>query len=196
MKALKFGLHKESDNVETMSLIPVIQEFLEEITPAFEGYNSDQISEFEFKSRSGFWAHDHNRGGLDLIVINDLRGLMGSGEYMGLKIEKQVNKDYETLWNDIKQDNPELNEENEKDLEKLYELVDEAGSCEYQSIAWRVRVMYEGNGVLMVYAGYDFDAPYFRWGNAADFEHKIEFKTLKGLKTQLKKLVSKIEKSQ
>lgn len=199
MKALKFKSYKEYDNVETIpQLKETLKEFLLNIEQPFEhcGPQNKLIEELEFRSRSGFFAFDHNRGGFDLLFITNIGSLIGSGEHMGLKIEKRVTADYNLHYNDIKENNPQLNEENGNNLDKLYELIDRVTYDDYSGIAWRVRIMYEGSGILKLYAGYDFDAPDFRWNNAADFETEIKFKTLTGLKSQLKKLIKTIEKSQ
>lgn len=197
-KKIKFGYNKETDNVETLDLLPIIRNFLENISEPFETYltKDDQLSELEFKSMSGFLAHGHNRGGMDLIVITDVMSLVASGAHMGLSVENKINKDYDEAWEDAKNEHPELSEDKQEDLEQLHNYVDELTSGEYNQIAWRVRVMYEGQGVLKIYAGYDFDAPYFRWNSAAQFEAIINFKTLTGLESKLNKLISKIEKTQ
>ena len=64
---------------------------------------------------------------------------------------------------------------------------------EYNEVAFRVRAMYEGNGVLKVFVGFDYDAPYFRWKNSAKKEYEIKFKTLKDLEKKLNKLLKQIE---
>jgi hypothetical protein len=57
-------------------------------------------------------------------------------------------------------------------------------------VAFRVRIMYEGENTVMVRAGWDNDAPCFRWTNKSEFEKEIKFKTKADLKAKLSKLIN------
>jgi|ERR1019366_2033060 hypothetical protein len=177
---------KENDNVETKKLILLLTEFLESLNIRFDGYN--QIEPLEFRSRDGFSAFDRNRGGMDFISITDNASLIGSGYHSGTSIEKIINDSFETTLNEVKLEYPDLNEEEQYD--KTYEIE----SNDYNGQAFRVRLMYEGNNTLVVHAGWDHDAPYFRWSNKSELEKVIKFKNKRDLKTKLNKLIKKIEK--
>lgn len=178
---------KNLDNVETKKLIPIIKAFLEKVDINFE--TIETISEeFEWKSRDGFSAHDHNRGGMDLIAITNNSYLKGSGTHIGTSIETYVEGSYNDSLVSIKEEFPELAE----DSNEFYEKIDEMESDEYSGQAFRIRVMYEGNNIMRVYAGWDHDAPYYRWSNKPEFEKTIKFKNKRDLKTKLNKLLKKI----
>lgn len=181
---------KYLDNVETKGLLPTIQNFLKSISLPFEA--SKEIEALEFISRDGFSAHDHNRGGMDLFSTTTVAYLIGSGEHCGTAIELDVEDSWDSSRNDIIKDNPELDLEGDELFDRVYESCND----DYSGMAYRVRVMYEGNGVLCVYSGYDTDAPYYRWNNKPDFNTKVKFKTKTELKRKLKALVKRIEKSQ
>lgn len=174
---------KENDNVNTvLGLKETIQEWLESLEMPFEGWDKPRIDELEFESRDGFHANSWNRGGLDLFHVTDIRSLTGSGEHIGLSIENWVNEQHEESCKDA------LAKGLKEQTEEFYDFVDERTGGEYDCVAYRIRVMYEGNGVLKIYAGYDKDAPYFRWREKAEVEHEINFKSIKELKKKLAKL--------
>jgi hypothetical protein len=181
-----------ADNVETQKLYPILEDFLSKIKLPFDDAygRAELISKLEFRSRDGFTPFAHNQGGMDLLAVTDDFSLVASGEYIGLKIETQVQANYDSAWKEVQENYPELSEDAK--LEKL----DDQLRDDYSGVAYRVRVMYEGAGVLMVYAGYDDDAPYFRWTNAADVELKIKFKNKRELKTKLGAALKKIEAAQ
>lgn len=190
-RVLKFNYDKETDNIETVQgLNDAVQSWLDSLSMPFDAVAS--IENFEFRSRDGFSAHSHNRGGQDLICITSIAYLMGSGEHLGLSIEDWTEKQWDETRKHVKQNQPEL----DTDSDAFYDATYEACTGDYDCIAWRVRVMYEGQGVLRVYAGYDFDAPYFRWNKSPSFETEIRFKTISGLNRQLKALTKKLEASQ
>lgn len=178
---------KEKDNVETKGLLPVIKGFLEDINIGFDPDYST-IEDFEFKSRDGFSAFEHNRGGMDLLVITTTASLIGSGYHMGTSIEEKVEKQWNDTFDEVQKENPNMSDD------ELSELVYELESDEYSGQAFRVRVMYEGNNTLRVYAGWDNDAPYYRWNNKPEFEKTIKFKTKRDLKTKLNKCLKAISK--
>lgn len=187
---------KSVDTIETVKgLSEAIREFLESLSLPFDGYSVD-IRKFEFKSRDGFSAHSHNRGGLDLFTETSIRYLISGGEHHGLKCEQFVQESYDADYEQVRKDNPSIDWNTDKGAEELLDKVDEYMDSEYGAVAWRVRCMYEGQGVLRVYCGYDTDAPYYRWNDKANFETEIKFKTISGLKRQLKALVKKIEGAQ
>ena len=178
------------DNIDSVpELKETVRDWLENITHPFESY-ATQIEELEYKRRDGFIPHSWNNGGLDLILISDIGGLVGSGEHFGLSIESWVDGHYnEACENAIKEGLVDGSDD-------YYEHVDANTRSEYDAVAYRIRVMYEGEGVLKVYAGYDKDAPYFRWNSKDEFETEINFKTISGLKRQLKALTKKVEAAQ
>lgn len=194
MKTLKFeSTSKESDNIETVDgLKEVIVDWLESLDDPFHGDGNQSIDDLEFRSRDGFLANHYNRGGVDLINITSISHLIGSGHHLGLSIEDWVSESEEANFKFVKESHPEMDTESEEFHNKVYEM----GLDDYDTVAWRIRVMYEGSGVLCVYAGYDKDAPYFRWNSKSDVNFEIKFKTLSGLKRQLKALSKKIEGAQ
>ncbi len=189
---LKFSGQKESDNIETIpGLNDTLKEWLETLSMPFESH-STTIENFEFQSRSGFIAHRHNCGGLDLMALSDVASLMGSGEHFGTVIEQWTEKAWDYNREYVAKENPTVDAESDE----FYDLTYSASSGDYDAIAWRVRVMYEGNGVLRIYTMFDKDAPYFRFDSDCQLETEIRFKTISGLERQLKALTKKVEDSQ
>lgn len=175
MSARKLITDKVLDNVETKKLNPIFKEWLESLDMPWNDGNTT-IEEFEYRSRDGFSAHDHNRGGVDLINITSVAYLIGSGEHFGLAVEDYVSK----------QDNPNATEE------ELFDIAWEYNSGEYDDVAYRVRVMYTGNNTVEIFIGYDTDAPYFRWNDKPIQEIVINFKNKTDLKKQLNKIKLKV----
>lgn len=175
---------KSIDNVETKKLVPILEQFLEKIDLSFEG--STEITELEYISRDGFSAFDRNRGGMDLICITDNASLICSGYHCGTSIETEVNESFDNTCKKVKEDNPEFTED--RVFEEAYNI--ESDVCSGQ--AFRVRLMYEGENTLVIHAGWDKDAPYFRWSNASELEAVIKFKNKNDLKTKLNKILKKI----
>lgn len=187
-------LEKRLDNIDTtIGLKEIIKDFIDsiELKVPFEGHN--QTEELEFWSRSGFAAFNSNRGGFDLINISNISHIINSGEHIGKTIQDYVDKIYKNEIKDLLKEVPQL-KENYSD--EFYNELDSRLQNEYNDIAWRVRIMYNGNKTLTIYAGYDKDAPYFRWREKADIELVIRYKTLNGLKRQLKDITEKIIRSQ
>lgn len=177
---------KHLDNIDTKrGLKKAIKEFMESIVNPFEVCH-ESIEEIEYISRDGFMAWDENRGGIDLMQFNNIPGLIGSGGHCGLIIEDKVQKLYEDSIQSMRADNPLMSGD---EVEEAYYT--EAN--EYEDIAYRVRAIYNGNKTLTVFAGFDFDAPYFRWDAKADFEKVISFKTINDLKKQLTPLIKELE---
>ena len=190
--AIEFTAIKETDNIETVKgLNNVLKLWLDSLSAPFEVEDSS-IENFEFKSRDGFSANRHNHGGLDLIAITSISSLMGSGEHVGTEIEAWVQQSWNDTYAEIEKDYPNL----DTDSETFYDLVYENCSDSYSTVAWRVRVMYEGNGVLCIHAGYDKDAPYFRWNGKPSFEKEVKFKSLSDLDSQLASLTKEVIDSQ
>ena len=188
-----FDRYKESLNEDTIDSIPdlkeTIKDWLETIKEPFESYHKS-IEELEYLRRDGFIPHSWNKGGLDLISITDIRSLVGSGYHCGLSIQDWVDDQYnEACENAIK-------EGLEDGTEEFYDHVDECTSSEYDAIAYRIRVMYEGESVLKIYTGYDKDAPYFRFKGKVDLDLEVNFKSIPELKKKLAKLTKKVEKNQ
>ena len=179
--------NKKEDNVNTKNLLPLIKEFLEKVDINFDSMNTT-IEEFEFESYSGFSAFHHNRGGMDLIAITTNGYLIGSGTHIGTSIEKQVEDSYSAICKQA------VEEGLVDGTDKFYERVDSYQNDDYSGQAFRVRLMYEGDNTLVVYAGWDDDAPYFRWSNKPELEKTIKFKNKRDLKTKLNKLLKKISK--
>lgn len=180
-KTDKYG--PNGDNVETKNLIPIIREFLESIDAPFDPMHV-AIEEIEWQSRDGFIAHGHNRGGMDLLAYTDIASLYGSGAPES--ISDYVQEQWDQTCNKIEKENPELTQE------EVFDKAYEETSCEYSALAWRIRVMYEGENQLMVYVGWDKDAPYFRWNEKAQSEYQINFKDNDDLVKQLTQLALNI----
>lgn len=180
---------KSEDNIETVAgLKEALTEWMESLEmPWTDGI--DNTEELEWQSRSGFHAHNHNRGGMDRISIVSLYQLIGSGDHYNTAIKDKVEKDHESNHKNVAESHPTLDPESEE----FRDIVDEYSQDDYDAYAFRVRAMYEGEGVVCIHAGYDLDAPYFRWNSKAEFTHEIKFKTIAGLKRQLKSLTKKIE---
>lgn len=192
-KFIKFGTDKETDNIETLGADQVIRDFFDSLKMPFDG-DMTSIEGFEFKRRDGFIPHSHNRGGFDLFTQTTVSRLMGSGEHFGTAIEQWTEDSWDEGRKHVKESSPEL----DPDSDEFYDATYSACSGDYDGIAWRVRVMYEGNGKLSVFAGYDTDAPYYRFSGkfSSLFEQTITFKTLSGLERQLQRMVKKLEASQ
>lgn len=192
---LKFSAIKDTDNIETVAgLNEVLKTWLESLALPWDAH-SVSIENFEFKRRDGFIPHRHNCGGVDLFTCTDVASLIGSGEHFGLSIESWVDDQWNDANDEIAKQSPELHAKSDNDNGEFFDACYEYCSGDYSSIGWKVRAMYEGNGVLKIYAGYDKDAPYFREG-LNDFETEIRFKTLSGLERQLNALTKKVEDSQ
>lgn len=196
MKNLKFTGMRESDNFETHEFETIVREWLETVSMPFEA--SVKVEPFEFRRRDGFIPHSHNMGGLDLYTITDVAGLMGSGSHFGTAIEQWTENSWDAARKDLLEQAKERGETVDVDSETFYDETYQYCSNEYETVAWRVRVMYEGNGKLTVFAGYDTDAPYFRFSGpySSLFEQSVNFKTLSGLKRQLERMTKKLEASQ
>lgn len=197
MKQLKFSADKETDNFETQKLDEVIREWLDGLSMPFEGWGLS-VEAFEFRRRDGFIPHSHNRGGLDLFIQTTVSSLMGSGEHFGTAIEQWTEDSWDAARKDLLEQAKERGETVDTDSDSFYDDTYSYCNDDYEGVAWRVRVMYEGNGRLTVYAGYDTDAPYYRFSGEYShlFEQSITFKTLSGLKRQLERMTKKLEASQ
>lgn len=196
-KLLKFSGIKETDNFETHGLEAIIRDWLQhDVSTPFDA--SVKIEPFEFKRRDGFIPHSHNKGGLDLYTITAVSYLMGSGEHFGTAIEQWTEDSWDRARKDLLEQAKERGETVDADSDEFYDSVYDYCSDDYETVAWRVRVMYEGNGKLTVFAGYDTDAPYFRFSGpfSSLFEQSITFKTLSGLKRQLERMTKALEASQ
>ncbi len=175
---------KNNDNVDTKGLIPLLTEFVNNVDNNFDGYKT--IDTIEYQRCDGFIPFDHNRGGIDLILITNNAFLIGSGYHFGTSIETKVEASYNKTEDEVRKENPTLSDE------EIHDKVFEIEADDYSGQAFRVRIMYEGDNTLTVFAGWDDDAPYYRWSNKAEFEKTIEFKNKSDLKTKLNKLLKKI----
>lgn len=182
---------KSKDNLYILHPVykKLFERFVGMVELPFSDAYSDETKEIEWQSRDGFSAYNSTRGGLDRIAIIPTHYLTGSGEIQGLVCQERIEKyDDETLA-DIKKDNPEMTYEEIED-----KMRDEAS--EYDDIAYRVRILYKGSNCVQIDAGFDYDAPYFRWSNKSDFECDFKFKNSTDLKNKLDKIVNKIESAQ
>ncbi len=173
---------KHLDNIDTKrGLKKALVEFMEQIECKLDGHVLSQAEAFEWQSRSGFAAHNHNRGGFDFISIRDIYTIETHrlNKHESALVDNAIAYSYKL----VKEDNPKMSQD------EIVEVChNEAG--EYDDVAYRVRVMYTGNNTVEVFSGLDFDAPYFRWSNKSSFTKVIKFKTIKDLKTQLNKVLT------
>lgn len=180
------GLDKYEDNIDTIGVKDLLEEFMNEIEIPIEE-NFKKIIELEYISRDGFYAHSWNRGGFDLICITPMRYILGSGiapSHVHAKCQEVENEAID----EILKDNPQIDDTSDE----FYQKLDDYMTSEYNEVAFRVRCMYEGNGILKIYAGFDFDAPYFRWRDVAKNEFEVTFRNRTELKNKLKKILKKI----
>jgi hypothetical protein len=182
---------KSEDNIETLSpeIVTVLKNFVESVELPFSDAYCDETEDIEWQSRSGFIAYNSTRGGFDRIAVIPTHYLTASGELYGLACQDRVEEFEKDSFEQIKKDNPEMNDEQIEDT-----MRDEAS--EYDDIAYRVRILYKGDNQLQIDSGFDYDAPYFRWSNKSDFEADIKFKNVTDLKTKLSKIAKKIESAQ
>lgn len=182
---------KSEDNIETLSpeIVDVLKSFVESVELPFSDAYYDETEDIEWQSRDGFIAYNSTRGGFDRIAVVPTHYLTCRGEIQGLVCQERIEtQDAETMA-DIKKEHPEMTDEQIEDT-----MRDE--DSEYDDVAYRVRVLYKGDNSLQIDAGFDYDAPYFRWSNKSDFEADIKFKNVTDLKTKLAKIVKKIESAQ
>lgn len=169
------------DNVIDKGLLPVLESFMKKIQSEIsDPFYHDKIQELEFISRSGFSAHGHNRGGLDLIAFTDVGSCYGGGyDY------SDATEQWQNAFDQIKAENKELSEDD------VFEKTLEYCSNEYMTMAYRVRVMYEGENQVCVHFGWDHDAPYFRWRNNAE-QIEITFTSKRDLAKKLNAIVKQV----
>lgn len=184
-------MSKQYDNIETLGqkYKDLFEEFVNSIELPFTDAYHDKTEEFEWQSRSGFIAFDSTRGGYDCIAITRSSYLIGSGEINGLVCQEKVEQYAQDQIDAMKEQYPEMTDEQIEDS-----LRD--GESEYDDIAYRVRIKYKGNNEIQIDAGFDYDAPYFRWSNKSDYENDITFKNYSDLKKKLKSIAKKIEQAQ
>jgi hypothetical protein len=176
------------DNVETEGLLPIFQEFVDELVDHIDG-NVGEPDIIEFRHRDGFIPSRYNKGGIDFISYNTVAGMIGSGAHMGTWIEQKIEELYNNDYDETKKENPNLTEE------QLFDLVYERNDDDYSGVAYRVRVMYEGDNKVAIHYGFDFDAPYYRWGGNDIKTIEINFKNKSDLKRKLKAVHGKIYKN-
>jgi hypothetical protein len=187
----KSKTHKSEDNIDTLPPVykQLFRVFCQSIELPFSDAYSDETSEIEYQSRDGFIAYDSTRGGSDRIAIVPMHYLTGSGEVRGLACQSHVEKCEQDDYNYIKENNPEMTDDEISEV-----IMNE--SSEQDDIAYRVRILYKGEKTIQIDAGFDYDAPYFRWSNKSDFEADFKYKNLADLKMKLKKIRTKIMAAQ
>jgi hypothetical protein len=176
---------KQTDNVITNNLLPTFREFLESIDFAGEGYTLD-LQELEYESRDGFYAAGHNHGGLDLLNIVALDQVHYNNVAAPQRIYDLANHTMNEYREQAEQDNPDA------DSDKIDMLVQEAIG-DYDTVARRVRVMYEGNQMIAIHYGWDEDAPYFRFNGKAECI-EIKYKNKADLIKKMDRAARKISK--
>lgn len=180
--------NKTEDNVETKGIQELLIETLKNIENDLPiDFSYVNVETIEYQRRDGFIPHSWNRGGADLIAFTDMRSLHGSGKHYNTKIEDHVNKVYAQEEEDLTLEFPDI----KNGSDEFYELLDERLTDEYNALAWRIRIMYEGNNTITVYSGWDTDAPYFRWKDRTDFEKSFQFTNKKDLQKKLIKILIK-----
>jgi len=178
-------LNRETDNVDTKGLLPTFRQFVESIDMPVDGFVVE-VKDMEWQRRDGFIPADHNRGGIDLIVVTDIASMIGSGTHTGTTIDEFCEKEYWGCYEYVKANNPELDEE------EILDTTDGIMSDDYCHLAWRVRIMYNGNNQVSVYVGWDTDGPYFRWKRQHDSEYQIQFTDSQDLTKKLVQLALEI----
>lgn len=174
------------DNVDTRGLVELLKDSTEPLDELLD-FMFQSVEELEYTSRDGFIPHSHNKGGVDFIGITSIKDLYYSGSHHDTNIEVHVNECFNYEEKELKENHPELKFGSDEYYEKLDEYLEYEGN----QLAFRVRIMYEGDGVIMVHSGWDLDGPYFRWTNKTDLEQKIKFKDKRDLKPKLRKAIEK-----
>lgn len=192
-----------------------ILEALEDFEFTSDGFSPD-IEENECRSRDGFIAFSHNKGGFDKNNCLDLYSIWSSGRtYSDKKLNTLVQKYIEQALKDAIKDfidaNPDILKHGIK-IEDIgyYSLVDAGLDSEaemlsekesdylqgdYNEIKEQVRIMYHGKQhkthSLTVFASISVsDAPYHRSSDAIK-EVLVTFKTVSELKKKLPKALAK-----
>lgn len=173
----------------------VLREFLEELYVGGDFYDQD-IESLDCRRRDGFIPHSHNHGGLERSWLTDLSGLWGSGSSCGsVEFDKRVETIIESSLKDARVEAARQGIIDENEINEFeYEFLN-------TPVYVGVRAMYEGkatNGVhtLMVYVGGNISEYHGPFGSGStDFaEYEVRFRTVNGLRNQLKRLKVRIEK--
>jgi hypothetical protein len=178
-------------------------------------FDAGRIEELECRARDGFWPHSHNRGGFDLMYMTDLDACYGSGcgpnfgEIDGA-IESGLRDSLEAFKREHASDLAGISDDliTYSDLYEMGRSDLATALDEYQRqwlntpVWWGIRCMYEGadeRGVhtLMVYCGANISEYHnaFQKGSATLAEFELRFKTASGLRRQLQRLTSKVNKA-
>lgn len=173
---------KSADTVDTLKIKDILKDSLDCLSIRLESYD-DRIDDLEYISRSGFSAYASNRGGIDYISYSDILSISGSGIGPKELLEYCYKQELQAI-TDLKVEHPDLSED---------EIQDELYNYMQDSIAFRVRMIYRGNGRLEIFTGFDLDGPYFRFGSLLmENEFVVNFKTKHELKTKLAKIIKRI----
>ncbi len=195
----------------------VLKDWLETLNldPHHTAFGKPKLEDIECRSRDGFSRAGHNFGGFDLEYMADVLSCHGSGCGPDLKeIDRQVDQSYKEAIAWFK-DQKFIGVEHLKDDEITYanlheigrgELADKLDEIEREwqnsPVWWGVRAMYEGvdaKGVhtLQLYVSGNVCEYYGAHGKGSEqkAEFGVRFKTPSGLKRQLARLKSKVERS-
>lgn len=148
-------------------MVETFEEILSDI-----GFSDERISSIECRSRDGFIAYSHNKGGVNAVCFIMNSHLRGSGYDYG---DGVINKwdDYQhemykddhpgkhrylhQFWDGKRKDSDLM----QRVLEHYYEYID--GDSDYDSTMFEVRFMVKPDGTVDVDVfGCTKDAPYFR----------------------------------
>lgn len=171
------------------SIVEALHEFLTDL-----GYSKDRISELESRHRDGFSPYSHNKGGLEAVAFSGQESVRGSGgtgfKQADATLQKYFDFDVEHFETKFKVKYADWTEEQRDEFEEG-RLSDTQASVLF-SADLMLNSETELNVRLCVCVK---DAPYHRqYDDKLEFD--IEFKSLAGLKRQLKALLNKADVKQ
>ena len=181
-------MDREKDNVNTKKLLSTMQTALETFPHVWSDSELIRIDPLEFERRDGFIPHSHNRGGLDYIEIISTSTLISTGMFQSDTAREFAAQSEKDAIEFAKRDAPNATEEEHG------ALVNDYLQSEYDCLAFRIRIMYEGDNTVAVHYGFDLDAPYFRWKGGTTNTIEINYKTKSELAKKLKNVMEKIDK--
>ncbi len=160
--------------------VEVMTEFLSALN-----FTSDRIDAFECRSRTGFFPHSHNKGGIEGICYRDVYSTWENTGFEGT--DAALKRGYEYVLECFLDDNKTIQKDSmsESDLEKFdeYRLSDE-DTVQFQA---RVMMTSETTANVDLYVSTS-DSPYHRTSDDK-FEIEIEFKSPAGMKRKLNALL-------